>query len=687
MIRFAHAAPRRPSKAAAILACALTAAVSLAAAAPAAAQGLDISGWTLEQANSGMTYTFPASTVVPDGGYVIVGRNASRSAFESYYGVSLGSNVLYFTLGVDSPAMPMINGDETYAVKNGSGGIEDGPTAEITATKIAYNRTDPEVLSWDGGTSATPGYGVEAPDAIHSGLVISEANDAADYVYEYIELYNDSTGGGANQQPAISGVGHTPTTPSAGDDLVVTATIVDPDGSIVSALLMHRAGGAGGYSSIAMSDIGGGQWRATVPAVAGNTLIEYYVTAEDDGGAVAGDPFDAPATVYSVWVQGEVSPGKVVLFDHYHDQDAGTNGNWRIDDNHPDPLPAAPSAETDWNGQLSEWGYELYLAGHTLRSSTSALSASVLAGVDMLVIPEPQNPFSAAEIEAVRQFVYDGGSLFMIGDHNSSDRNGNGWDSPSIFGGYSEPHITEPVGSDIETFAGALFGLHFHVKDEGNNGITGTFANVNSDPDNPVIHGGYGDVSAVIYHVGNVMSLWPTANTDLSDVGGLIAKDEGSPFVAAWSRYGQGKVVGYGDSSSMADGTGSETHADNWTESGGNNREFFLNASMWLLADDSSAVGVAPALPGLDLRASPNPFNPRTVISFTMPAAGSAALEIFDMRGRLVRALPAGDGEAGPRSAVWDGRGDDGRSAASGVYLVRAAGAGMVSFTKVSLTR
>ena len=656
-------------------------------AAPASAQGLDISGWTLEQANSGMVYTFGAGTVVPDGGYVIVGRNATRTAFESYYGVSLGSNVLYYSLQVASPAMPMINGDETYTVKNAGAGVEDGPTPGITATKVAYNRTDPEVLAWSGGTTATPGAGVETPDAIHSGLVISEANDADDYNYEYIELYNDSVGGAGNQQPAISSVFHSPSDPVAGDDLTVSATIVDPDGSIVDAELWYRIGGSGSYVSAAMTDGGGDLWQVSILDLAGNYLVEYYVSAEDDAGAIVEDPFDAPTTVYSVWVQGSVSAGKVVLFDHAHDQDAGTSGNWRIDDNYPDPLPASPSAETDWSGQLWEWGYELYLAGHNLRSTNSALSASVLAGVDMLVIPEPQNPFTAAEIEAVRQFVYDGGSLFMIGDHNSSDRNGNGWDSPSIFGGYTYPHISEPVGDDVETFAGAIFGLHYHVKDEGNNGITGTFTNVNSDPANPIIHGSYGDVSAVIYHVGNVMSLWPTANPDLSDVGGLIAKDEGSPYVAAWSRYGAGKVVGYGDSSSMADGTGSESHEDNWTEAGSNNREFFLNASMWLLADNPTGVGDAPALPGLDLRASPNPFNPRTVISFVMPAAGVANVEVFDMRGRVVRSLLSAEREAGPQSVVWDGRGSDGRTVPSGVYLVRASGGRMVSFTKVSLTK
>lgn len=657
----------------------------LAVAAVATAQTpLDLGGWTLHQENAVHDYTIPAGTTVEPGGYVIIARNVDRAAFESYYGVTLGSNVVFLNSGEQAP---MINGDETFQLLNAAGGIEDGPTPAVTTTRQAYHRADPEQLAWtsvDG--SPDPGSGVEAPDGVASGMVISEVNDPADYPYEYVELYYDDTTGGGNQVPAISGVGHTPAAPAAGDDVTVSATCVDPDGSIVSATLWYRAGG-GSYVPVIMTAVGGDQYQAVLTSVTGNTLYEYYVSCRDDANAEARDPADAPATVYSFWVQGANPAGKVVLFDHAHDQDAGTTGNWRIDDDYPDPLPANPTSESDWSGQLSSWAYELYLAGHTVRSNTTALSASVLAGVDLLVIVEPQNPFTAAEIEAVRQFVLGGGSLFVVANHNASDRNGNGWDSPSIFGGYSVPHISDPVGSDTETFCGALFGLHFHVKDEGNNSITGTFTNVVNDPSNPVIHGSYGDVSAVIYHVGDSISLWPTANPDLSDVGALISLDAGSPHVAAWSRYGLGKVVGYGDSSSAADGTGSESHPNNWTEAGSNNREFFLNATAWLLADDATAAGDAPRSLGLAVRNWPNPFNPVTTVAFSLPRDGDVTVEVLDLQGRRLRALATGHRSAGEHRVTWDGRDDAGRAVASGVYLVRAAGAGMVTFHKVVLAR
>ncbi len=658
------------------------------------AQSLDLGGWQIRQYNSNQTFTIPPATFIEPGGYLLLCRFASQAAFESFYGVNLGPEVIYLTNPVSDPVVPMINGDEVYELHNPSGGLEDGPTPPIATTYAAHHRDDPEAAPWTSiDTYPTPGAGVEPPDGIVSGMVISEVNDAGgggNYVYEYVELYYDGDSGSGNLTPVISGTQHTPSAPRAGDDLLIETTVTDPDGTVVEVLCYWRQGGAA-FTSVGMSGAGD-SFNVTLENLQGDSLLEYYLTAEDDGGAVATDPTGAPAATYAVWVQGDIAPGKVILFDHAHDQDAGSDGNWRIDDNFPFPLPANPSQESDWSGQLSAWAYELYLADHTLRSNTTPLDASQLADVDLLVIVEPQNPFSSNEIEAVADYVFNGGSLFVVANHNGSDRNGNGWDSASIFGGYSEPHIQTPPHDDPETFCGARFGLHFHVKDEGDNSITGTFTNVDTDPSNPIIHGPAGDVSAVIYHVGNVMSLWPAANPHLNDVAGHIWKDgdTGNPEVnvAAWSRYGSGKVMGYGDSSSCADGTGSEPHANNWLEAGGNNREFFLNATWWLLSDAATPVGAGdqPRLP-VDLRTCPNPFNPVTTISCTISDTGLLKVDVFDLTGRRVRLLAAGNRTAGEHHIKWDGLDSGGRPVPSGVYLVRARVGGNSVYTKVVLAK
>lgn len=77
---------------------------------------------------------------------------------------------------------------------------------------------------------------------------------------------------------------------------------------------------------------------------------------------------------------------------------------------------------------------------------------------------------------------------------------------------------------------------------------------------------------------------------------------------------------------------------------------------------------------------SPNPFNPRTVISFEMPADGFASVRVFDLSGRLVRDLAARRFSSGPHSLTWQGDDNGGSIQASGVYLVvLETGAGRVS--------
>jgi photosystem II stability/assembly factor-like uncharacterized protein len=70
--------------------------------------------------------------------------------------------------------------------------------------------------------------------------------------------------------------------------------------------------------------------------------------------------------------------------------------------------------------------------------------------------------------------------------------------------------------------------------------------------------------------------------------------------------------------------------------------------------------------------AVPNPFNPRTMLSWEMPSDGPVWLTVHDVRGRLVRTLI--DGASRPRGlndTTWDGRDGHGRALAAGVYLVR----------------
>jgi len=159
--------------------------------------GIDLSNWRLVQANASNTFTLPAGTVIPDNGYVIIARNAAKSAFEAFWGRTLAGNVIYIN---SAGAIPVINGNENYTLSNAGGAVVDGPTVNMTSGGgKSFQRKDPCLAagasaSWDvlATTAATPGSGAAAGCA--RGVVINEFSDASgtgNFIYEFVELHSD----------------------------------------------------------------------------------------------------------------------------------------------------------------------------------------------------------------------------------------------------------------------------------------------------------------------------------------------------------------------------------------------------------------------------------------------------------------------------------------------------------------
>ncbi len=67
----------------------------------------------------------------------------------------------------------------------------------------------------------------------------------------------------------------------------------------------------------------------------------------------------------------------------------------------------------------------------------------------------------------------------------------------------------------------------------------------------------------------------------------------------------------------------------------------------------------------------PNPFNPQTVIPFSLPRAADVDLTVFDVRGRRVRVIADGGFAAGSHQMRWDGADAAGRACAAGTYFAR----------------
>ncbi len=152
---------------------------------------VDLSGFTLSQTSSSRMYTFPDDTVVAEGSFIVVGRDATQSAFEQFWGVQLGDDVLYINTGDEFPA---INGDEVFSLASADGEVVDGPSEALEAG-ASLQRVDPSAsgaAAWSSVSdgNADPGQGA-VPGPGHEGPFISEASDASgsgSFVYEFVEV-------------------------------------------------------------------------------------------------------------------------------------------------------------------------------------------------------------------------------------------------------------------------------------------------------------------------------------------------------------------------------------------------------------------------------------------------------------------------------------------------------------------
>lgn len=83
----------------------------------------------------------------------------------------------------------------------------------------------------------------------------------------------------------------------------------------------------------------------------------------------------------------------------------------------------------------------------------------------------------------------------------------------------------------------------------------------------------------------------------------------------------------------------------------------------------------------------PNPFNPETSIRFNLNQSQNIRLAVYDVNGRHVRTLAAGEFSEGEHVVAWDGRDDQGRQVVSGVYFYEFIADDKVERKKMTVLR
>jgi len=74
----------------------------------------------------------------------------------------------------------------------------------------------------------------------------------------------------------------------------------------------------------------------------------------------------------------------------------------------------------------------------------------------------------------------------------------------------------------------------------------------------------------------------------------------------------------------------------------------------------------------------PNPFNPVTTIGYSIKDAGNVTIEVYNLRGQIVKTLVNEVKETGDHTATWNGTDNSNKSVSSGVYFYKMVSEGNI---------
>ena len=83
----------------------------------------------------------------------------------------------------------------------------------------------------------------------------------------------------------------------------------------------------------------------------------------------------------------------------------------------------------------------------------------------------------------------------------------------------------------------------------------------------------------------------------------------------------------------------------------------------------------------------PNPFNPETNIIYFLPAFCFISVNVYDMRGTLIKTLVNDVQSSGYKTLKWNGTNDKGQKVSAGLYLYRIEAEGFTDTKKMALLK
>jgi len=484
--------------------------------------------------------------------------------------------------------------------------------------------------------------------------------------------------------PAFTGTTVLESTPDAAGPYVVESVISDISG--VSAQTLHYTSStSGGPFAVPLTliDAAAGRYRAEIPGQALGSRVQYWLVATDVLDLDGDDPVGAPWPCYTFQVQdiAELSD---------EDFESGTAG-WQVNlDGNDDPQSGAwvlvdPVGTTSSTGNPVQPeddhtptpGVTCWVTGQHV-SGQSVGYADLDGGPTTLSSPVWNVAgYSRVDVSYWRWFSNDAGSNpgedpWVV---EVSNDGGSSWST--VENTTDSDASWQQVNFELSDYFASpgQLRLRFVAIDAGSGSLVE--AAVDDVRVSAVIT--TPDVSAPTvtltnpdggesYGTGQTLPIAWNASDDVGVVEARI-----SLSLDSGSSWGEPILQGAynGNAQWVVDTPMGSTHARLRVE--------VLDSEGRVASDMSSAdftitVDVTPApLPAAVQLAQnhPNPFNPQTVIAFSLPQAQDVSLCVYDVHGRLVRTLVAGEQAAGSHAVTWRGLDDAGQTVASGMYFYR----------------
>ncbi len=438
------------------------------------------------------------------------------------------------------------------------------------------------------------------------------------------DLIEDPTG---DTVPVISDVAANNYVPRASTPVTISANITD-NSAVQSATLYHRDadvdGPLGGWMSLAMNNTTGDRYEATIPGGHGGTEIEYYVEATDDGGQTVTLPGDAPTAFL------ELAVGITTIYEMQYV--------------HPD----SANQETPYLDRVVN-----------VTGVVTAGTGEAGAPSRFVIQEQEEGPYGGYAYGGI--LVYEGTAAYEYFRGDVVEIGGYGEE----FFGLSEiePHNGEAVnlvafGSELPPASRVSTRVLADDTGEDGNGPRGEAWEsvwVKSFASQVVDTLGFGEylISDTGARADSVVVDPIVELTYLPAIGDVL-------FVEGFMDYAFGEF----QITPIADE--------------------FVTLTQWTGVEDTPQVQASGGFESI----YPNPFNPATKIAFVLNRDELTQLNIYNLRGELVRSLVNERLPMGSYTLTWDGRDADGQGVASGAYFARLRiGKDVLQVRKLSLVK